>query len=78
MATPANYELSSIVSKLNRLLFNTTNGEHYVTFFYATFDQNDAASNVCECRSQSAALSSGRFRFRVSPTHFRRAGGGSV
>jgi sigma-B regulation protein RsbU (phosphoserine phosphatase) len=32
-------ELSSIVSKLNRLLFNTTNGEHYVTFFYATFDQ---------------------------------------
>ena len=31
-------ELSSIVSKLNRLLFNTTNGEHYVTFFYATFD----------------------------------------
>ena len=37
---PANYELASIVSKLNRLLFNTTNGEHYVTFFYATFDQN--------------------------------------
>ena len=37
--TPANYELSAIVSKLNRLLFNTTNGEHYVTFFYATFDQ---------------------------------------
>ena len=36
---PATYELSSIVSKLNRLLFNTTNGEHYVTFFYATFDQ---------------------------------------
>ena len=36
---PASYELSSIVSKLNRLLFNTTNGEHYVTFFYATFDQ---------------------------------------
>ena len=35
----SNYELSSIVSKLNRLLFNTTNGEHYVTFFYATFDQ---------------------------------------
>src|SRR5689334_13044975 len=32
-------ELSSIVSKLNRLLFNSTNGEHYVTFFYATFDQ---------------------------------------
>jgi sigma-B regulation protein RsbU (phosphoserine phosphatase) len=31
--------LSSLVSKLNRLLFNTTNGEHYVTFFYATFDQ---------------------------------------
>jgi sigma-B regulation protein RsbU (phosphoserine phosphatase) len=37
--TPASYELSSIVSKLNRLLFNSTNGEHYVTFFYATFDQ---------------------------------------
>lgn len=36
---PASCELSSIVSKLNRLLFNTTNGEHYVTFFYATFDQ---------------------------------------
>ncbi len=27
------------MAKLNRLLFNTTNGEHYVTFFYATFDQ---------------------------------------
>ena len=37
--SPANHELSSVVSKLNRLLFNTTNGEHYVTFFYATFDQ---------------------------------------
>jgi sigma-B regulation protein RsbU (phosphoserine phosphatase) len=36
---PTSPELSSIVSKLNRLLFNTTNGEHYVTFFYATFDQ---------------------------------------
>ncbi len=35
----AHSELSSIVSKLNRLLFNTTNGEHYVTFFYATFDE---------------------------------------
>ena len=33
------YDLSSIVGKLNRLLFNSTNGEHYVTFFYATFDQ---------------------------------------
>lgn len=32
-------DLSSIVSKLNRLLFNSTNGEHYVTFFYAMFDQ---------------------------------------
>jgi phosphoserine phosphatase RsbU/P len=38
-SVPASYELASIVSKLNRLLFNTTNGEHYVTFFYATFDQ---------------------------------------
>lgn len=36
---PASYELSSIVGKLNRLLFDSTNGEHYVTFFYATFDQ---------------------------------------
>src|SRR5689334_4727600 len=36
---PASYDLSSIVAKLNRLLFNSTNGEHYVTFFYATFDQ---------------------------------------
>ena len=35
---PASCDLSSIVSKLNRLLFNSTNGEHYVTFFYATFD----------------------------------------
>ncbi|HEX6716239.1 MAG TPA: GAF domain-containing SpoIIE family protein phosphatase [Pyrinomonadaceae bacterium] len=35
----ASNELSSIVAKLNRLLFNSTNGEHYVTFFYATFDQ---------------------------------------
>ena len=32
-------DLSTIVSKLNRLLFNSTNGEHYVTFFYAMFDQ---------------------------------------
>jgi sigma-B regulation protein RsbU (phosphoserine phosphatase) len=31
-------DLSSIVSKLNRLLFNSTHGEHYVTFFYAMFD----------------------------------------
>lgn len=37
--SPSN-ELASIVAKLNRLLFNTTNGEHYVTFFYATFDQS--------------------------------------
>jgi sigma-B regulation protein RsbU (phosphoserine phosphatase) len=34
------HELSSIVGKLNRLLFNSTNGEHYVTFFYATFHQD--------------------------------------
>jgi sigma-B regulation protein RsbU (phosphoserine phosphatase) len=38
-SSPASDELSSIVAKLNRLLFNSTNGEHYVTFFYATFDQ---------------------------------------
>ncbi|HEY6805554.1 MAG TPA: GAF domain-containing SpoIIE family protein phosphatase [Pyrinomonadaceae bacterium] len=36
--SPSN-ELASIVGRLNRLLFNSTNGEHYVTFFYATFDQ---------------------------------------
>ena len=33
------YELASIVGRLNRLLFNTTKGEHYVTFFYGMFDQ---------------------------------------
>lgn len=33
-------ELSQIVAKLNRLLFDSTKGEHYVTFFYATFDQS--------------------------------------
>ena len=38
-SVPASNELASIVSKLNRLLFNSTNGEHYVTFFVATFDQ---------------------------------------
>lgn len=38
-SSPAHSELSSIVGKLNRLLFNSTNGEHYVTFFYATFDE---------------------------------------
>jgi phosphoserine phosphatase RsbU/P len=38
-SAPVSHELSSIVGKLNRLLFNSTNGEHYVTFFYATFDQ---------------------------------------
>jgi sigma-B regulation protein RsbU (phosphoserine phosphatase) len=37
-AIQTNHELASIVGKLNRLLFNSTNGEHYVTFFYATFD----------------------------------------
>ncbi|HEV8169477.1 MAG TPA: GAF domain-containing SpoIIE family protein phosphatase [Pyrinomonadaceae bacterium] len=35
-----NSDLSSIVSKLNRLLFESTNGNHYVTFFYATFDHS--------------------------------------
>ena len=39
-SVPASLDLSSIVAKLNRLLFNSTNGEHYVTFFYATFDQS--------------------------------------
>jgi sigma-B regulation protein RsbU (phosphoserine phosphatase) len=37
---PVTPELSKIVGKLNRLLFDSTNGEHYVTFFYATFDQS--------------------------------------
>jgi len=36
---PVTPELSQIVGKLNRLLFDSTNGEHYVTFFYAMFDQ---------------------------------------
>jgi sigma-B regulation protein RsbU (phosphoserine phosphatase) len=36
---PVTPELSKIVGKLNRLLFDSTNDEHYVTFFYATFDQ---------------------------------------
>ena len=39
-AVSENHELASIVGKLNKLLFNSTNGEHYVTFFYATFDQS--------------------------------------
>lgn len=38
-SSTTNAELASVVGKLNRLLFNSTNGEHYVTFFYATFDQ---------------------------------------
>lgn len=32
-------QLSQVVEKLNRLVFDSTKGEHYVTFFYATFDQ---------------------------------------
>jgi phosphoserine phosphatase RsbU/P len=35
----ANPDLAQMVGKINRLLFNSTNGEHYVTFFYANFDQ---------------------------------------
>ena len=31
--------LAQMVSKLNRLIFNSTFGQHYVTFFYAHFDQ---------------------------------------
>src|SRR5262249_24293253 len=37
---PVTPELAKLVGKLNRLLFDSTNGEHYVTFFYATFDQS--------------------------------------
>jgi sigma-B regulation protein RsbU (phosphoserine phosphatase) len=37
---PVTPELSQIVGKLNRLLFDSTNGEHYVTFFYAMFDHS--------------------------------------
>jgi phosphoserine phosphatase RsbU/P len=36
---PAIPELAQMVGKLNRLIFNSTSGEHYVTFFYANFDQ---------------------------------------
>ena len=33
--------LAQMVSKLNRLIFNSTFGHHYVTFFYAHFDQTN-------------------------------------
>jgi sigma-B regulation protein RsbU (phosphoserine phosphatase) len=36
-ATPVVPLLAPMVGKLNRLIFNSTSGEHYVTFFYAHF-----------------------------------------
>jgi sigma-B regulation protein RsbU (phosphoserine phosphatase) len=36
---PPTPQLDQMVGKLNRLIFNSTNGSHYVTFFYASFDQ---------------------------------------
>lgn len=36
---PATPQLDQMVGKLNRLIFNSTNGSHFVTFFYASFDQ---------------------------------------
>lgn len=38
-AHAADAPLAQMVSKLNRLIFNSTYGQHYVTFFYAHFDQ---------------------------------------
>ena len=32
--------LAQMVAKLNRLVFESTNGEHYVTFFFAHFDDS--------------------------------------
>jgi phosphoserine phosphatase RsbU/P len=40
LPAPATPELAQMVGKLNRLIFNSTNGAHYVTFFYASFDQS--------------------------------------
>lgn len=35
----AEASLAQTVDKLNRLIFNSTDGQHYVTFFFAHFDQ---------------------------------------
>jgi len=40
-AVAAEMSLAQMVSKLNRLIFNSTYGQHYVTFFYADFDQTN-------------------------------------
>ena len=40
-AVSAEISLAPMVSKLNRLIFNSTYGQHYVTFFYADFDQTN-------------------------------------
>ncbi|HEX6732635.1 MAG TPA: GAF domain-containing SpoIIE family protein phosphatase [Pyrinomonadaceae bacterium] len=40
-ALSAEASLGKMVSKLNRLIFNSTYGQHYVTFFYAHFDQTN-------------------------------------
>jgi len=40
-ALSADTSLAQMVSKLNRLIFNSTNGQHYVTFFYADFDETN-------------------------------------
>lgn len=40
-ALSAETSLAQMVSKLNRLIFNSTYGQHYVTFFYADFDQTN-------------------------------------
>ena len=40
-AVSAEISLAQMVSKLNRLIFNSTYGQHYVTFFYADFDQTN-------------------------------------
>jgi sigma-B regulation protein RsbU (phosphoserine phosphatase) len=39
LPSPPTPQLDQMVGKLNRLIFNSTNGSHYVTFFYASFDQ---------------------------------------
>lgn len=40
-ALSAEASLGKMVSKLNNLIFNSTYGQHYVTFFYAHFDQTN-------------------------------------
>ena len=40
-AVSADASLAQMVSKLNRLIFNSTIGQHYVTFFYADFNETN-------------------------------------